>query len=58
MEKDGNVYSYHLDRVGSPIMITNREGNNVRSNTYEAFGNIVDVVNRVKSSLKSVKGLG
>jgi RHS repeat-associated protein len=40
-ENNGNLYLYHLDRIGSPIMITNEDGNIVKEKKYEAFGNLV-----------------
>ncbi len=39
-ENNGNLYFYHLDRLGSPIMITNKTGNVVKEKKYEAFGNM------------------
>jgi RHS repeat-associated protein len=39
-ENDGNLYFYHLDRIGSPIMLTNKSGSIVKQKVYEAFGNL------------------
>jgi RHS repeat-associated protein len=33
--------NYHLDRIGSPIMITDESGNVVKEKKYEAFGNLI-----------------
>jgi len=40
-EKDGSLYFYHLNRLGSPIMITDENGNVAKEKQYEAFGNLV-----------------
>jgi len=40
-EEDGDLYFYHLDRLGSPIMITDENGDVVKEKKYEAFGNLV-----------------
>jgi len=40
-ENDGNLYFYHLDRIGSPIVITDENGSVVKNKKYEAFGNLV-----------------
>ncbi len=40
-EEDGDLHFYHLDRIGSPIMITDEGGNVVREKKYEAFGNLI-----------------
>ncbi len=39
-EEDGHLYYYHLDRLGSPIMITD-EDDIVKDKTYEGFGAVV-----------------
>jgi len=39
-ENDGELYFYHLDRIGSPIMITDEDGEVVKEKKYEAFGNL------------------
>jgi len=39
-ENDGSLYFYHLDRIGSPIMITDEDGEVVKEKKYEAFGNL------------------
>jgi len=41
VEGYGNDYFYHLNRIGSPIMITDESGNEVKQKKYEAFGNLV-----------------
>jgi RHS repeat-associated protein len=33
--------NYHLDRIGSPIMITDESGTVVKEKKYEAFGNLI-----------------
>ncbi|MCK4527592.1 hypothetical protein KAW18_09495 [candidate division WOR-3 bacterium] len=33
-----STFFHYLDRVGSPVIVTTREGNMKRGNTYEAFG--------------------
>jgi len=40
-EEGGELFFYHLDRIGSPIMITDVSGAVVKEKQYEAFGNIV-----------------
>jgi RHS repeat-associated protein len=40
-ENDGSLCFYHLDRLGSPVVITNKSGNVVKQKQYEAFGNLV-----------------
>jgi len=40
-DDNGELFFYHLDRLGSPIMITDESGNVVKEKQYEAFGNIV-----------------
>ena len=35
------TFFHHLDRVGSPVIVTDRNGNMKRGNTYEVFGNEV-----------------
>jgi RHS repeat-associated protein len=40
-EENGNLHFYHLDRIGSPIMITDGSGNVVKEKKYEAFGNLI-----------------
>ncbi len=39
-ENDGDLHFYHLDRLGSPLMITDEDGNVVKERLYEAFGNL------------------
>jgi RHS repeat-associated protein len=39
-ENNRNLYFYHLDRLGSPIMITDKSGAIVKQKKYEAFGNL------------------
>ncbi len=41
LEGPGVPYFYHLDRIGSPIMITDESATVVKEKKYEAFGNIV-----------------
>ena len=41
LEGPGVPYFYHLNRIGSPIMITDVSGNVVKEKKYEAFGNLV-----------------
>ncbi len=36
-DEDGHIYYYHLDRLGSPIMITD-EDDIVKEKSYESFG--------------------
>ncbi len=40
-EKDGELYFYHLNQLGSPIVITDESGNVVKQKKYEAFGNLI-----------------
>ncbi len=40
-EIDGELHFYHLNRLGSPIMITDENGIVVKRREYEAFGNLV-----------------
>jgi len=40
-EEDGELSFYHLDRLGSPVMITDEDGEAVKEKQYEAFGNLV-----------------
>jgi RHS repeat-associated protein len=40
-EENGNLYFYHLDRIGSPIVITDEDGDVMKEKKYEAFGNLV-----------------
>jgi len=40
-EEDEELHFYHLDRLGSPIMITDESGEVVKEKQYEAFGNLI-----------------
>jgi len=40
-EEDEELHFYHLDRLGSPIMITDESGAVVKEKQYEAFGNLI-----------------
>jgi len=40
-EENGDLHFYHLDRIGSPIMITDENGNVIKQKQYEAFGNLI-----------------
>ena len=41
IEGPGVLHFYHLDRIGSPIMITDVNGNVKKQKKYEAFGNLI-----------------
>ncbi len=42
MEKDGQLYCYHADDLGSIIALTDSTGSVVQSYRYDAFGNILN----------------